>query len=832
MLRHFLTAALRNMAANRLQSAIAIFGLAIGLMAAILAGIIIHNQAHFDSFIPGSERVYLVAQKNAFPGMQADYSGSTPHDLAALLRQKFPQVEAATRMNDGRTLLRHGTIEAREYFNWADANFFRLLPLPVLYGDLDKALARPDGIVIPREIARKYFGRDNVVGQTLIYGHTDPHVLTVTAVIEDLPSNATNFRSGIFISGGASFSSLAKADRSPGMGGDRIHFDADTLVRLAPKAEVAGLERDIAAVMNRLMRLPRPASSQGPALGVPAVELHLLRRDQMHLSPGFSPGVGARLAMMSAAAVLILVLACVNFVNLSTARAARRGIEVGIRKATGASRRALVFQFLGESVLQVVFALCAAVMLVELSLPSINAFLNSGAVFPYWRDPGLALALVGGALIVGVLAGAWPAFVLSGMRPASVLKGVAHAGSGMLRHVLVAVQFVILILLIIAAVTVLQQYRYASRDALRVAPDQMLFVRHDKCQDSAFNTGVRTLSGVRSTACSSIAVLPDLLESLEMQRPGGTTVPINLVSLGYGFLEQYGLTPVAGRFFSASHGDAVPADATLLTVAHYVINESAVRALGFASPQAAIGQPIRRPPPRAGGLSIRTGTVDGADRPDLREGLVIGVVRDFSLFPLDKAIRPIAYYVGWTMSDAPASEVLHVKLRGRDIPETLAAMDTLWATMGDGTVIQRTFLDAFIQEMVVAVQRQGQAFGVLAGVAVLLACLGLFGLSIATAQRRTKEIGIRKAMGASSGDIVLLLLWQFLKPVLWAGLIAMPLAWWLMQRWLSGYAYHIALGPWPFLGAAVMAVLIALATVITHAVLTARAVPATALRYE
>jgi putative ABC transport system permease protein len=830
MLRHLLVAALRNLAANPLQSAIAISGLAIGMVAAILAGIVIRNQAHFDSFIPGSERVYLVAQEMPFLGMQSDYNGSTPHDLAALLRQKFPHVNAATRINDGRTLLRHGRIEAREYFNWADTNFFQLLPLPVLYGDLDKALARPDSIVIPREIARKYFGRDNVVGQTMVMGHADPHVLTITAVIADLPSNASNFRSGIFISGASSFSSLTKADQSSGMGGDSIRFDANTLVRLAPDADRAGLEREIAVAMNRLMRLPRPASAQGPAMGVPAVKLHLLSRDRMHLSPGFSPGVGARLAMMSAAALLILVLACVNFVNLTTARASRRGVEVGIRKAAGASRRALVFQFLGEAVLQVVFALCVAVMLVELSLPSVNAFLNTGAVFQYWRDPGLAMALVSCALIVGVLAGAWPAFVLSGMRPAAVLKGVGRPGSGTLRHVLVAVQFIILILLIIAAVTVLQQYRYASRDALRVATDQMLFVRHDKCENSAFRAGVRNLPGVRGTACSSVAVLPDLLEALDMQRSGGTTVPLNLVSLGYGFLEQYGLTPVAGRFFSASHGDAVPDDSA--AVAHYVINESAVRALGFPSPQAAVGQAIRRPPPHANGVNISAGTMPGSGRPDLRNGMVIGVVRDFSLFPIDKAVRPTAYSVGWTTGDAPASEVLHVRLSGRDIPETLNAIDKLWTKAGDGTAIQRTFLDAFIQDMVVAIQRQGQAFGVLAAVAVLLACLGLFGLSIATAQRRTKEIGIRKAMGASSRDIVLLLLWQFLKPVLWAGAVAMPLAWWLMHRWLSGYAYHIRLGPWPFLGAAALAVVIALVTVITHAILTARAVPATALRYE
>ena len=213
-------------------------------------------------------------------------------------------------------------------------------------------------------------------------------------------------------------------------------------------------------------------------------------------------------------------------------------------------------------------------------------------------------------------------------------------------------------------------------------------------------------------------------------------------------------------------------------------------------------------------------------------GVVIGVVRDFSLYPQDQPVLPIAYSVGWPNANASPSQLFHVKLRGQDIPETLTAIDRLWARTQNGALMERTFVNAYVQDLVIAILRQGQAFGILAGIAVLLACLGLFALSIATAERRTKEIGIRKAMGASSRDIVLLLLWQFLKPVLWAGLIAMPLAWWLMQRWLSGYAYHIALGPWPFLAAAALAILIALATVVTHAVLTARAVPATALRYE
>jgi putative ABC transport system permease protein len=306
--------------------------------------------------------------------------------------------------------------------------------------------------------------------------------------------------------------------------------------------------------------------------------------------------------------------------------------------------------------------------------------------------------------------------------------------------------------------------------------------------------------------------------------------------VGYGFLELYGLDPMAGRVFAREHSDAVPDNAVSTYTAHYVINETAVRKFGFASPQAAIGKPVWFGPPKPAAPSkevFNGWRATGGNRP--LNGIVIGVVRDFSLYPIypgNRPVLPIAYSVGWTTPGWPGFQLLHVKLRGRDIPETLAAIDRLWARTQNGTLMERTFLDRYVQNLVITLLRQGQAFAILAGIAVLLASLGLFALSIATAQRRTKEIGIRKAMGASSRDIVLLLLWQFLKPVLGAGLIAMPLAWWLMQRWLSGYAYHIALGPWPFLGAAALAAVIALATVITHAILTARAVPATALRYE
>jgi len=504
----------------------------------------------------------------------------------------------------------------------------------------------------------------------------------------------------------------------------------------------------------------------------------------------------------------------------------------------------LTAQFLGEGIIQALLALCIAVMMVELALPSVNSFLQSGAVFDYCRDPLMAVSLLLGAILVGVFAGAYPALVLSAFQPGLVLKGpVLGAGRTVLiRQLLVGLQFVILITLIGASTVVFAQYRFAIHEALRVKTGQMMFIREQRC-DSPFEAAVRALPGVRGEACSNVALLPEFGWAETVKRHGpGDPFPLRLASAGYGLFELYGLSPRAGRFFSRGHGgDEVPPQPPGDLTAHYVINETAMRQMGFASPQAAIGQPVAfdqpppthdafvaKPEPAISGLSYD----NGPKRRTVLDGVIIGVVPDFSLFPDTDPVPPMAYTVGWPLIKQPAPTLIHVRLSGRDIPETLEAIDGLWRKINTDRPIERSFLDSYIQDLVVNMLRQGQALGIFAGVAVLLACLGLFALSIATAERRTKEIGIRKAMGASSTDIVLLLLWQFLKPVVAAGLIAVPLTWGLMQRWLSGYAYHVTPGPWPYLGAVAAAVLIAAATVITHAVLTARAVPATALRYE
>ncbi len=550
MFRHYLIAAWRNLTANKLQSAIAIFGLALGLTAAILAGVVTVDAFSRDHFIPGHDRIYFAVMEAHNSATGDHYQTGTPRDLAGYLRD-FPEINAVARESGGPGVLRRGTILARERFAWADPEFFRISPVPVLYGDLATALDRPDGMVITLAMARKYFGTDNVVGQTLELNHT--HVMTITAVIADWPLNASTISDTVFASSLAPFSRMSLDAGQPGLLDGSLAIDGITLVRLRPGASLDDLNRRAAALIGRFVPKSLPYRRS----------LHFERADELNMSQRLHPDARAQLFVMEAVALVILTLACVNFVSLSIARSAQRGLEVAIRKAAGAARRTLIVQFLGEAILQVLFALCVAIALVEWSLPAVNAFLISGAVFDYWRDPPLFVAMLGGALAVGVAAGAYPALILSAFRPATVLKGWLPAGGASLRWALVALQFAALIVFLISAGTVFRQNRYATTEALRVNIDQTLIVRIPKC-DPSLRDRIAALPGVRGAACSSIFVQPGGGTWGEDAIPagGGEMFDISMVPVDRGYFELYGLKPVAGRFFRSENTDAVPGTST------------------------------------------------------------------------------------------------------------------------------------------------------------------------------------------------------------------------------------------------------------------------------
>jgi putative ABC transport system permease protein len=830
MLKHILIAAWRNMMANRLISAIAILGLAVGIAAALLMALVVRNQMSFDSFIPDYQRTYLVLSRPTLITEQIRTNRAcekiswscytTGAKTAALLRLNVPEIEGVTRLApNGDVSFRatpvkvtRGDAAGWEKLFWADPNFFDILRMPPLHGDLATALARPDGIVLPRALAEKYFGRDDVIGQIL---QVDGRPMVVRAVIQDLPPNATEFESGIYASALTPSSKLAPV---PGAAADQVSrgqsLQAATYIRLKPSASIASVE----AQATRLL-----GTKADKSFGRDETTIELFRLDRIGLDELTNPGIHARLTVAGLAGVLVLFIALVNFVNLMTAQASRRNKEVGLRKTCGADRVALIVQFLGEAMMAVIVAAFIAVAAGEWLLPVVNAFLRTGARFDYPGDTSLIALLLTGIIVSGLLAGAWPAFVLSAFKPASAIRGWAGAiGTSFVRNLLVMLQFAILAILAICAVVIWQQHDFVTREATRMDTDRVLLVRltlpggprgpanmqaPGSCP-AAFVDPVRQLSGVGEVRCSTLAILW-ANSGLAWYTKGHRSIDtIGDYQVDPGIFALYGIRPLAGSL--ADHSGVV-------------INLAAAKKFGFVSPQAAIGKnwivAADMPPDQAADFTKYNGA----------HYIITAVVPDFSFTSAMSAVKP-AMFSPW--SHGLSDRAIHIKLRGTKIPETLAAIDRVWAASNQPGPIDRVFVTDYVEQLYQDMSREAQFLSAFAFIAIMLACLGLFGVAVSTAERRTKEIGVRKAMGAGDGQVVALLLWQFAQPVLWANVIAWPVAWWLMRRWLSGFAYHVDLHWWVFAGTSLAALLIALATVAGQAWLTARAKPVLALRYE
>jgi putative ABC transport system permease protein len=512
---------------------------------------------------------------------------------------------------------------------------------------------------------------------------------------------------------------------------------------------------------------------------------------------------------------LIVIVAGINFVTLMTARAGRRAAEIGVRKVSGARFHDLALQFIGESVVYCLLAMALALALVELLLPAFNDFVQQNISFSYsLHDLGLCGLLLLLAVGTGVCAGFYPAVVLSRFRPANVFKGGLDkvSGGGSVRQVLVVCQFAVLITLILATVVVYTQVRYALARGLRLKDDQALVV--ETACVGPFVAEVRRLPGVRDAACSEDLPLHMHSSGSGARSIGGRDTDVMNVAVMPGFLELYGLQPLAGRFFSKDRTSETGIESVDdRFIGPVVINETAAHKLGYPSAAAAVGQLLQHSP---GPHNVRK---------DVSQ--IIGVVPDFPVGSVRQPVEAIVFHTGTGLF-----HLLSVKLAGNRILETLNSIDELWKRLGEPRPISRMFVDRYRQERYADDIRQGQMFAVFASVALFIACLGLFGLAAFTAERRTKEIGIRKAMGAGRGEMVRMLLWQFTRPVLWANLIAWPAGYFIMSHWLQGFAYRIDLSWWMFVLAGGVAVSIAWLTVSVHAFSVARARPVEALRYE
>ena len=831
MFRNYLAAALRNLMRNKVVSCINIAGLALGIATALLIGLYLRYELYFDDSLPGERQVYRLSLTIERPGSPAEIWDTADPYMAAFLKMDYPEVALSARIGGTWTNVRRADVAFQEQLYFADPDFFRMLPYPAVAGDLAAALDSPDGLVITRSIARKYFGDENPLGQSLQLrmgpsvdmGPSLDVAVRVLAVIDDLPGN-THFNFGLIASGKASFApqrffDIPRDATETFAPNTYTYFAAHTYFRLREGATVARIEADAQRFFER--HYPRALWATVKLDIRPIASVHLSPAGRFAMSPAMNPRTLWTLGLVG---MLVLLLAAINFVNLMTARAAQRAIEVGVRKSAGARRADLIAQFLGEACLYVFAAAFLAVAMAELALPTFNAMLSNAdtqhqatsVTFQYWREPALAIALLLAALVLSALAGAYPAFVMSAMHPANALqRGNAAPATARVRQVLVILQLAILIALLIVTGVIHRQTTFAMGEALRIDRDQVLLLDFsEQPVNTAFMEAIAGIPGVSAvTAASALPTNHDPNASKFSHSPDSEPVLIQISGIDFNFFEFYRLSPVAGRLPSRDRGTDLFVFDDAQRHSSVWVNESAVRALDMTSPASAIGEQLK--------------TFWGPTVAPPASLTIAGVVPDFPSDSVRTKIQPALYIV---TPDYLAT--VSIRLTGRQLPETLNAIDNVWKKLGEPRAVSRWFLETYYHRMYFDIIQQRLLLGTLCGLAVLLACLGLFGLSIHTAQRRTKEIGIRKVMGAGISHIMRLFLWAFSKPVFWGSLFAWPIAAWMMNRWLEGFVYRVDLGWWLLPAASLLALVVTLATVSTHSYLVARAKPSHALRYE
>ena len=798
MIRNYLTVAVRNLLRQPVFSLINIIGLAIGMAACMLIVLYIQDELSYDRYHPNADRIYRIVD-DIESGGQTILTAGSPLSWAPALKRDYPDIEQFVRMRGtGSTWLFHR--EATQFYEkkviWAEDGLFDLFDIPLVAGDPKTALAEPFTIVISETMAAKYFGREEAMGQ--IMGVDNVYEFRVTGIMRDIPAN-THMRPDMF----TSYSSL------PTIGGYyrenwEVHDNFYTYILLRENADPADLEAQFPDFLERYAGDKYRASGVvlRPSLQ-PLVDIHLHSQRESELEPN---GNIRFVILYTLIAFLIPLIACINFVNLATARSAMRAREVGVRKVMGANRNQLLGQFLGEAVVMAALAMVISVILVQLALPTVNAIAGKQLVFPL--SNGLVLAvLVFGTIVVGLAAGSYPAVYLSGFLPTEVLKGSLKSGTrGLgLRKVLVVIQFAMSIFLLVSTAVIYDQIEFISTKRLGFNKEQVMVLpitgSSQRRNTPVLKERLSQVSGVSGVATTNgvpgMRVIP-----IMAVRPGGMAPEDHLMmatlEVDEHFLDVLEIDMVAGRNFSPDWGT----DSTT----GFLLNETAVRYLGWGAPLDAIGRQFEWIP------------FGGA------KGSVIGLVKDFHLRTIHDEIEPVVM-----LSHRYHTYVL-IRLEPGGIPETIARIGETWRNVDASFPLEYTFLDEDFDRLYRDDRRLGEVFAIFAVLGVFVACLGLLGLASFSIQQRTREIGIRKVLGSSISSVVVLLSKDFMKYVLLGNLIAWPLAYFVMTRWLQNYAYAAALNFTWFVVGGVVALLIAWLTIGAHAVAASRRNPVNALR--
>jgi putative ABC transport system permease protein len=799
MFKNYLKTAIRNLWKKKSFSLINIVGLALGIAVSLLMLLFVFNEVSYDKFNDNSENIYRIALKIDAQGRILSIP-SAPAPFGPALVEQFPEV-----LNTGRLRGTGGRIisyedklfeESRIYF--ADPGIFDIFTIEVVQGNEKTFLDAPNSVVLTEEMADKYFGREEPLGKTLKWNDED--VYTVTGVVKNMPESS-HFKFNFL----ASLSSLSRTFDDPM---SWMGFNFNTYLQLQDRASLEGLEQKYyTLLMDNMPEQIKQLDVKIELFLQPLTSIHL----HSHLEGEMEPsGNVAYIWIMATIAFFILLIACINFMNLSTAQSARRAKEVGMRKVLGADRKKLIAQFLGESMLLGFISLCIALLLIQVLLPLFNQLVLKELTFKPLQDWWIVLGLLAVTLLVGVMAGAYPAFFHSSFMPMDVFRSRFKAGKGhrFFRNGLVTFQYVVSIALICCTIVVFFQLRHVKNYDLGFDKDQVMVMYLSGQLDSQYETfksEVLRLPGVVRTSCSS--TLPGFGRSetyfaFEDFNQGQPQV-LPFVEADEDYLDTLGIELSAGRNFSREFS----ADEKAV-----LLNETLVKQLGWENP---IGKEVNM-----------------TDMAEDEQGFiqvpytVIGVVKDFHFDSLREKIR------GYVIKMPGEVGRIAVKIRPESVSETIRSIDKIWKQMNPAYPFDYSFLDDSFDRMYRTEQRMGKIFFSFSLIAIFVACLGLFGLASFTTEQRTKEIGIRKVLGASVPNVVVLLSKEFTRWVILANVIAWPVAYYAMFTWLKNFAYRISLGVWVFVLSGLIALGIALLTVSVKSIKAATSNPIDSLRYE
>jgi putative ABC transport system permease protein len=830
MWRNYWTVAVRALAKSKTYSVINIAGLAIGMAACVMILLYINYERSYDKWLPDVENTYQLQAWYPHPqDGEPIFLQMTSYVTKDRVLKDFPQVQSAVyALNSRPVFMKDGQASITDDYLLTDGDFLKVVNLPLLSGTGTPAAMTA---VISQSEAIKRYGTDQVVGRTMTtISKGVTRDFKITGVFKDVPKNSSLKVNAIQRLDFNSF--FAKEPQFLTCWGCQSGW---VYLKLRPGTDVKQLEAQMPAWEKRNI----PDEPNGSVNYNPGTDedWHFVNLKDIHLGKAqgasMTPGNDERsIATFAIIAMLILGMAVVNFTNLATARASQRAREVALRKVLGATRRQLIVQFVAESILISAVAMVLALALVELLVKPFAAFLDADLALAYLGRDGILLPAIGLTLLVGIVSGLYPAFFLSRFQPAQVLKANRSAaetpGSGRLRTALVIAQFAVSIGLIVCTAVIYGQTVFArsvdpgyKRDHILQVEDMNRYQLLDRAQSIVEQ--MKRVPGVQAVGLTEIGVATDNNNNAGIIVPGtNRQVTIGQYGVDEGFIDAMGLKLVAGRWFDRSR----PMDDATFNFpiqkeqeiayakrgVNVVLNEYAVRKLGFRSPQDAVGKVVQSELFEQG-----TGMVNIN---------IIGVVGDSRFRSVRTPIDPIMF------SDQHVGPSYMI-VRYRGDPATVeAAIERQWKKIISDVPFQAKFSGDIMRNLYKAEDSRAQIFAAFALLAVIIGCLGLFGLAAFTAERRTKEIGIRKVLGARTRDIVRLLVWQFSRPVIIANIIAWPAAWWMMRDWLNGFDQRIPLTPVPFIAAAAIALGIAIATVVGHAVKVARANPIHALRYE